>query len=476
MTLGALSPSTVIAGRYRIVREIGRGGMGVVYLVEHVHTGDHFALKALHAEEAKLPVVVDRFKREARASVRIRSEHVVKVIDADTAPELDGAPFLVMELLTGYGLDVLCKARGKLAPGDVVAVLTQVAVALDKAHAIGIVHRDIKPENIFLHEREDGSAIVKLLDFGISKVLAAEGASEKVHSTTTGVVMGTPHYMSPEQARGLPSMIGPGTDVWAIGIMALRMLSGEGYWRVSTMGDLMAHIIALPLEAPTERWPGLPEELDAWFSHACERDPRRRFGSVGEEVRELAAAMGVTSVPPLAIDPALVVVRRPTSSVRPAPSSVAPASDPSSAVPTAKLAAPVAGRTPIESVRSATGARPPRRRSLRGLSWIAAGATALGLAGVVAWRAVDASSRPATASTTPPVAASAGLAPDTSVTPPPSSAASSSPAPSSTASPATTPRPVPAQPAPQASTSPRASASAAASARRPKDSLESSGF
>jgi serine/threonine-protein kinase len=302
-----LAPQAVVAGRYRVVREIGQGGMGTVYLVEHVHTGERLALKALRSGAAALGPAAERFKREARASARIRSEHVVRVIDADVIGDMR---FLVMELLEGYALADLSRARGKLPYPEAIAILAQVAVALDRAHSMGIVHRDVKPENVFVHRRDDGSAIVKVLDFGVAKVLAPGDAGDAAHlSTTTGVVMGTPAYMAPEQARGLPDAIGPATDVWAIGLVALRLLTGEAYWQATTMGDLMAHIIALPLDVPSQRWPWLPPGFDGWFFRSCDRDPARRFASVGEQVRELASVLGVGEVPAVTIDDGLVTAR-----------------------------------------------------------------------------------------------------------------------------------------------------------------------
>jgi serine/threonine-protein kinase len=268
--------------------------MGVVYVVEHVHTGDQVALKLLFGRAAKDPQSIERFKREARASARIKSEHVVKVIDADVAPELEGAPFLVMELLNGSDLQHQLERRGRFTADEVLQYLAQAARALDKSHALGIVHRDLKPENLFLHTREDGTTLLKILDFGISKLVGGDPANDIAGAgmTSTGAVMGTPLYMSPEQARGRIAEISPATDVWAIGLIAVQMLTGEIYWRANTVGELMAQIISEPLYAPTTRWPVIPPALDAWFARSCAREPRQRFASVGEQVDALALALG----------------------------------------------------------------------------------------------------------------------------------------------------------------------------------------
>jgi serine/threonine-protein kinase len=285
---------TIIAARYRVLRELGRGGMGAVYLVEHINTGDHAALKVMLGTGHVDMEALERFKREARAPAKIKSEHVVKVLDADTAPELGGAPFLVMELLQGTDLQTLVRRRGRLGADEVVDFLRQASIALDKSHALGIVHRDLKPENLFLHGREDGSICVKILDFGISKILPQASASA-MPMTALGSVMGTPLFMAPEQARGAVHMIGPQTDVWAIGLIAVHLLTGEHYWgHPQNLTELMTSIIRCDLYPPTSRWPFLPPLFDAWLLRSCAREPAQRFSSVGEQIAALAQALDVS--------------------------------------------------------------------------------------------------------------------------------------------------------------------------------------
>ncbi len=288
---GQRPQKTVISGRYRLIEEIGRGNMGKVYRVEHVHTGETFAMKVLGPHIDTDPAMIERFKREARTPALIRSEHVVKVIDADAASELGGAPFLVMELLDGVDLEKFALHTGKLPAADVVRILSQVAKALDKAHAIGIVHRDLKPANIFMHRREDG-VVVKLLDFGISKLGASQDAAR---ITASGAIMGTPLYMPPEQATG-QTAIGPAADVWAMGMLAFRLLSGRTYWSMTTMAELMAAIVRDPVSAPLAGEAGLPPAFEAWFLQSCHRAPEARFASAGEQVQKLAAALEVPLV------------------------------------------------------------------------------------------------------------------------------------------------------------------------------------
>jgi serine/threonine-protein kinase len=282
-----------IASRYKILRELGRGGMGVVYLVEHEHTGERLALKLLHGSAATNPNVIARFKREARVGAQIKSEHVVRVTDADVAPELGGAPFFVMELLEGFDLERAVEKLGRLQRDAVVGVLSQLAKALDKAHAIGVVHRDLKPENIFLHRREDGSLVVKVLDFGISKFLMSDGITG-IGATADGTMMGTPAYMAPEQARGAVQAMGPATDVWAIGLIAIRLLTAELYWTAGTQPELMVQLLVAPMVRPAERWPWLGEAFDAWFARSCDRDPAARWRSVSEQVTALDQVLRAT--------------------------------------------------------------------------------------------------------------------------------------------------------------------------------------
>jgi serine/threonine-protein kinase len=266
--------------------------MGVVYLVEHLHTGEQLALKVLHGAAATDPGAIARFKREARVGAQLKSDHVVRITDADVAAELGGAPFFVMELLDGLDLEKLVEKVGPLAPDVVVAILSQIAGPLDKAHASGIVHRDLKPENIFLHRREDGTLIAKILDFGISKFLSPDPASTAALGTTAdGTLMGTPHYMAPEQARGLIDHIGPHTDVWAMGLIALRTLTGGIYWTAETQADLMVEILVAPMSAPSARWPFVGEKFDAWFARSCQRDGTQRWRSISEQVAALNEAL-----------------------------------------------------------------------------------------------------------------------------------------------------------------------------------------
>jgi eukaryotic-like serine/threonine-protein kinase len=258
--------------------------MGVVYEVEHVHTGQRLALKLMSFRPG---VSADRFKREARAITRVRSEHVVQVTDAGVAPELGGAPFLVMELLEGADLARVSDDRASPAEA-VVEWLRQVARALTKAHEAGIVHRDLKPENLFLTQREDGSPLVKILDFGVAKVAAESSAL-----TTSGSILGTPRYMAPEQTDSRGAPVTHRADLYALGLIAFKLLTGRMYWRDGSLAQLLAQILADPMPPASERGAALGPPFDAWFERACCREPERRFASAATQVEALATALGI---------------------------------------------------------------------------------------------------------------------------------------------------------------------------------------
>jgi len=261
--------------------------MGAVYEVEHARTGERLALKVLLAGVGSSYEAIERFKREARASARIKSEHVVRVTDADVAPELEGAPFLVMELLDGMDLEQAA-AVVPPPPETVVTWLRQVAQAIDKAHRLGIIHRDLKPENLFLATVDGRRSIVKVLDFGIAKMI-----EDGTGVTGSGQMLGTPRYMSPEQAS--PSApVTPATDRCALGLIAYRLLMGESYYQGGALG-ILAQILHGDLQPPSERAARYGAAFDAWFLKACHREPARRFPSASEQIEALAEALGLPS-------------------------------------------------------------------------------------------------------------------------------------------------------------------------------------
>jgi serine/threonine protein kinase len=283
----SFAPPPIIGGRYRWLREIGRGGMGVVYEVEHLHTGQRLALKMLVAQSDASGDAVERFKREARAPAQIKSDHVVLVTDADVAADAGNVPYVVMELLEGADLERRCGSRPQ-PPALVVEWLRQVARALDRAHRIGIVHRDLKPANLFLTAREDGSPLVKVLDFGIAKMMLDRGLA-----TASGQVLGTPMFMAPEQALATTEPTGA-TDRFALGLIAFRLITGRSYWRGETVAQILNELLYVVMPPPSALSDGLPAAFDAWFARACARAQERRFGSAAEQIDALAAAFALS--------------------------------------------------------------------------------------------------------------------------------------------------------------------------------------
>jgi eukaryotic-like serine/threonine-protein kinase len=286
MTTAAPPPlPAVIGGKYRPLRLIARGGMGAVYEVVHANTGEHLALKLMLARSLLRPDLVERFRQEARIHSSVKSEHVVRVVDADVAPEIDGAPFLVMELLAGKDFERICEER-RPTPDEVVDWLGQAGQALDKAHQERIVHRDLKPENIFLAERADLPPIVKILDFGVAKFIT-EGDDG---STKTGQILGTPRYMAPEQASGARK-ISPAADRFALGLIAFRLLSGRHYFEGDNWVTLLQTVTRGPTSPPSDLGCRLGSAFDLWFARACALEPTQRFDTCAEQVEALASSL-----------------------------------------------------------------------------------------------------------------------------------------------------------------------------------------
>jgi len=280
----------LIGGKYRPLGILGEGAMGIVYSVEHILTGEQLALKVMTSHHGATRDAIERFKREARASAKIKSEHVVRIIDADVAPELDRAPYLVMDLLEGTDLEKACGDQ-PVAPAVMLEWLRQIARALEKAHRIGIVHRDLKPENLFLTYREDGRPLIKILDFGIAKI-----AAESTGTTQSGQILGTPLYMSPEQARGDPAHIGPSSDLYALGLIAYKLLIGTPYWNATSVAGIIGQVLYEPMSPPSLHGSPFGPEFDQWFLRACNRDASVRFNSAVEQVELLARAIGLPTI------------------------------------------------------------------------------------------------------------------------------------------------------------------------------------
>jgi serine/threonine-protein kinase len=306
MAVAALHEGEVFAGRYRIVRELASGGMGAVYEVIHTVTERRCALKVMLSHTVEREQLRKRFMQESRLAAQIGSEYIVDVLDAGVDDETK-APYLVMELLEGEDLGQRLVRQGPLSREQGVSYLWHVALALDRTHQAGIVHRDLKASNLFLTRREDGTPLVKVLDFGVAKVLTFENSAEQRTQT-----VGTPIYMAPEQFRA-DGRISPATDIYALGMLAYTLLVGVHYWteeheRCENPFAFASIAVHGPKEPPVARAARehvvLPPAFDTWFARATNRWPQERFGSATAAVVALAEALEVeVPVVPLALPP-----------------------------------------------------------------------------------------------------------------------------------------------------------------------------
>ncbi|WP_437718630.1 serine/threonine-protein kinase [Sorangium sp. So ce448] len=270
---------TTVAGAYRVIRLLGEGGMGRVYETHHTRIpGKRFALKTLHPELAQQPTVLARFQREAEAAASIRSPHVVEIFDVNRLS--DGRPCIIAEYLDGKGLDeLLAGSGGRLPAGAAVRIAREVCDGIAAAHAAGIVHRDIKPENIFL-TGDPASPTVKVLDFGISKTSAPSTL------TRTGMVLGTPAYMAPEQAKG--DEIDPRADIYAVGAVLYHALTGQRPFERSDPTAVLLAVMTEEPPPPRSLNPDIPPGLEAVVQRAMAKQREDRHASMGELAGELA--------------------------------------------------------------------------------------------------------------------------------------------------------------------------------------------
>jgi len=271
----------VLSERYRILRKLGEGGMGVVYLAEHVVIEKKLALKVLFPDLTRRADLIQRFMQEAKSASRIGHENVIDITDFGQSPE--GYVFIAMEYLSGQDLGQLLKAAGLLSWQRAQPIVVQIVKALRAAHERGIIHRDMKPENIFVTPRDDGREFVKVLDFGIAKVM---GLDEDVpRLTRTGMIFGTPEYMSPEQAQG--QSVDHRVDIYAVGCIMFHILTGRVPFQAdSFMGILSKHMMEAP-EPPRSLNPAIDPAIEAVILRAMEKDPAKRFQSMRELLQAL---------------------------------------------------------------------------------------------------------------------------------------------------------------------------------------------
>jgi eukaryotic-like serine/threonine-protein kinase len=287
--MNSFGPGAVIAGKYRLVSPLGKGAMGEVWRAEHTTLGASVAVKLIDVEllgPGNNGEVVQRFFREARAAASLRSPHVVQILDHGYDGRL---PYIAMEMLEGETLEERLDRLRVLPPIMTATIITHIARAIGKAHEAGIVHRDLKPGNVFLVKNDD-EEIAKVLDFGIAKITTGALGAEGGVATRTGSVVGTPCYMSPEQALGNKS-IDQRADLWSLGVIACECICGIRPFDSEALGDLIVQICARPLPIPSQMVAAngvpIPEGFDAWFAKACSREPAERF----QTARELAESL-----------------------------------------------------------------------------------------------------------------------------------------------------------------------------------------
>jgi tRNA A-37 threonylcarbamoyl transferase component Bud32 len=344
-------------GTYRIVKKLGEGGMGAVYLAEHALLGRRAAVKVLQPALSANQDIVQRFFNEARAATAIADPGIVQIFDFGY--HTDGSAYIVMEFLEGEALDARLKRFGRLAPEDALRILRQVAASLHAAHGRGIVHRDLKPENIFLvPDREvAGGERAKILDFGIAKLTNDAGSKVK---TQTAAIMGTPVYMSPEQCRGA-GYVDHRSDLYSLGCVLYHLLVGRPPFDGEGVGEIIAAHLREPAPVPSALAPGVPPAVDALVARCLAKQPEARFATAAELAETCAALLSA------------------------APSMVGPAPNPGYA------AAPTPSVPAVTTLSGAAGAAPTAgatapaqpRGSKRGLV-IALGAVGAVAAGVIA--------------------------------------------------------------------------------------------
>lgn len=274
-----MEPGSVIAGKFRIERVLGEGGMGIVLAAHHLHLGRLVAIKVLKPEALAHKDIVARFANEARSASRIQSEHVARVLDVGAFDS--GEPYMVMEYLEGCDLSKYVRQRGPLAVGEAIDYLLQACEALAEAHVAGIVHRDLKPANLYLTRRADGSNCVKVLDFGISKAALSPDQAAPQNMTQTSSVLGTPGYMAPEQLRS-SKHVDARTDIWALGVILHELLTGRLAFQGSTVPEVYTSILAGAPESLRSVRPDAPPQVEAIIFKCLEKDANRRFANVGE--------------------------------------------------------------------------------------------------------------------------------------------------------------------------------------------------
>ena len=368
---GPISPGDVLAGKYRVDRIIGFGGMGFVVEAWHLGFEERVAVKLLRAEVAANAEAQARFEREAKSAFKIKNEHVARVIDVGRVE--GGAPFMVMEFLEGIDLGEMLAERRVLPVDEAVDYILQASEAIAEAHALGIIHRDLKPENLFLAKRADGTQSIKVLDFGLSKITPKVPTMPRERALTdTKQVMGTAEYMSPEQWMSARD-VGPATDIWSLGVLLYELVAGETPFEREQLAQMCQAILGGQPPLLAKMRPDAPEGLEAAIFKCLAKDPGQRYANVSEFAAALvpfapeharAAAQRIahqtqggaairTSAPP------------PSATPRSVPPPVPPASAPPASAPAPSVPGPGSGEVPSRPREAALAAGATPARSVR---------------------------------------------------------------------------------------------------------------
>lgn len=314
MVIACVGADRLVGGRYVLEVPIGRGGMGEVWRARHVTLSSPVAIKFLGAACAESETSRRRFLTEAQVTAALKTRYAVQVFDFGVTE--DGIPYLVMELLDGETLDRRIAREGRLSASTTVAMLSKAARALDRAHGLGIVHRDFKPENVMIVSDEEGGEAVKVVDFGVAKLIGgmddalkcalasmvrSDAASEQPISSITNTGVGTPYYMAPEQVQGAVH-VGPAADIWAFGVVAYECLTGRRPFDGDTVGALLLRVLGASPQRPASSCAPVPVAFDDWFGTACARMPEERFPSVQAAAQALARALAPACEDPVALE------------------------------------------------------------------------------------------------------------------------------------------------------------------------------